>query len=158
MSLKLGTENEAEPILDEYCRSRRIPANKEQEEQKLAYYRIAWGSSVEPDAEFSFRKAITVFKTDRLWPAYMAIGMGIGVPLYSVANWLPQVVERFGFPTVKTNLYTVAPNVVGSTFLVCVAFSSDYFQDRCLHLAGCLSITCIGELSNRHLWHRYHGG
>ena len=38
----------------------------------------------------------------------------------------------------------VAPNIVGSVFLVCVAFSSDYFGDRALHLATCLMITCIG--------------
>jgi hypothetical protein len=46
--------------------------------------------------------------------------------------------------TVKTNLYTVAPNIVGSLFLVFVAFSSDFFGERCLHLAGCLIIACIG--------------
>ena len=115
-----------------------------EEEKRLAYHRIAMYSSVQPDSKFSFRDAIKVFTTDRLWPFYMLIGFGIGVPLYSVSNWLPQIVERFNFDTVKTNLYTVAPNIVGSVFLVCVAFSSDYFKDRCFHLAACLSITCIG--------------
>lgn len=38
-----------------------------EEEKKLAYYRIATFSSVEPDSKFSFRQAITVFKTDKLW-------------------------------------------------------------------------------------------
>jgi hypothetical protein len=37
-----------------------------------------------------------------------------------------------------------APNIVGSVFLVCVAFSSDFFGDRALHLATCLMITCVG--------------
>lgn len=114
------------------------------EEKRLAYYRISMNSSVEPDAKFSFRRAIQVFKTDRLWPFYALIGIGIGVPLYSVANFLPLIIARFGYSTVKTNLYTVAPNIVGSVFLVCVAFSSDYTGDRALHLATCLIITCIG--------------
>ena len=113
-------------------------------EKKLAYNRVAKDSSVEPDSKFNFRQAITVFKTDRLWPFYMAIGIGVGVPLYSISNWLPLIIARFGFSTVKTNLYTVAPNIVGSLFLVFVAFSSDYFRERCLHLATCLIITCIG--------------
>ena len=115
-----------------------------EDEKKIAWLRIARDSSVEPDAKFDFRRAISVFKQDRLWPFYMMIGIGIGVPLYSVANWLPLIVARFGYSTVKTNLWTVAPNIVGSAFLVCVAFSSDFFKDRCLHLASCLTITCIG--------------
>jgi hypothetical protein len=47
-----------------------------EEEKKLAYHRIASDSSVEVDAEFNFRQAIQVFKTDRLWPFYMLIGIG----------------------------------------------------------------------------------
>jgi MFS family permease len=77
------------------------------DEKRLAYYRIAMNSSVEPDAKFSFRHAIQVFKTDRLWPFYALIGIGIGVPLYSVSNFLPLIIARFGYSTVKTNLYTV---------------------------------------------------
>ena len=115
-----------------------------EEEKKLAYHRMAQDSSVTVDAAFSFRKAIQVFRTDRLWPVYMIIGICIGVPLYSVSNFLPQIVQRLGYGTVKTNLYTVAPNIVGSCFLIAVAFSSDYFGDRALHLATCLMITCIG--------------
>jgi len=114
------------------------------EEKKLAHYRLSTDSSVTVDAEFNFRQAIQVFSTDRLWPFYMAIGFGVGVPLYSISNFLPQIVARLGYDTVKTNLYTVAPNIVGSVFLVAAAFSSDYFRDRALHLAVCLLITCVG--------------
>ena len=78
-----------------------------EDEKRLAYFRIAMNSSVEPDAKFSFRQAIQVFKTDRLWPFYALIGIGIGVPLYSVSNFLPLIIARFGYSTVKTNLYTV---------------------------------------------------
>lgn len=44
----------------------------------------------------------------------------------------------------KTNLYTVAPNVVGAFCVVCVAFSSDHFGDRSIHLAATLTTTAIG--------------
>ncbi|KAI9729404.1 MAG: hypothetical protein M1834_006928 [Cirrosporium novae-zelandiae] len=115
-----------------------------EEEKKLAYHRMAFDSSTVVDAKFSFRQAIKVFRQDKLWPFYMMIGFGVGVPLFSVSNFLPQIVERLGYNTVKTNLYTVAPTIVGSVFLVCVAFSSDHFGDRAIHLAVCLMITCVG--------------
>lgn len=105
---------------------------------------MAFDSSTEVDSKFDLRKAIRVFKEDRMWPFYMIVGFGIGVPLYSVSNFLPQIIGRFGFDTVKTNLYTVAPDVVGSVFLVIIAHSSDYFKDRVVHLGCCAGLTCIG--------------
>jgi len=114
------------------------------EERELAYYRMATDSSTVVDSKFDFRRAISVFKTDRLWPVYMIIAFCLMVPQLSVQLFLPQIIGRFGFTTVKTNLYTVAPNVVGSIFTVIVAFSSDWTGDRSIHLACCLALTCIG--------------
>jgi MFS family permease len=105
---------------------------------------MAVDSSIVVDAKFDFRHAIQIFRKDRLWPFYMMAGFCVGVPLFSVSNFLPQIVARLGYDTVKTNLYTVAPNIAGSIFLVIVAFSSDYFMERSLHLATCLAITCVG--------------
>ncbi|CZR66961.1 related to putative tartrate transporter [Phialocephala subalpina] len=115
-----------------------------EEEKALAYHRIAANSSTVVDSEFSFRDAISVFAKDRLWPIYMAIGFCVGVPLFSVSNFLPQIIAQLGYSTVKTNLYTVAPNVVGAFCVVCVAFSSDYWGDRSIHLAATLGTTAIG--------------
>ncbi|KAH6673302.1 major facilitator superfamily domain-containing protein [Halenospora varia] len=115
-----------------------------EEEKALAYHRIAANSSTVVDSKFSFRQAIRVFKQDRLWPVYMMIGFCTGVPLFSVSNFLPQIVARLGYSTVKTNLYTVAPNVVGAFCVVCVAFSSDHFGDRSIHLASTLATTAAG--------------
>lgn len=96
------------------------------------------------DTEFSFSQAIRVFKEDRLWPVYMVIGCLACTPLFAVSNFLPQIVQRLGYGTVKTNLYTVAPNIVGALFVVAIAFSSDYLGDRSAHLAGSLCVTAIG--------------
>lgn len=115
-----------------------------EEEKAIAYHRMAANSSTVVDSDFSFRQAIRVFKEDRLWPVYMIIGFCVGVPLFSVSNFLPQIVARLGYDTVKTNLYTVAPNVVGAFCVVCVAFSSDYWGDRSCHLAATLAVTAIG--------------
>lgn len=105
---------------------------------------MATDSSTVVDAKFDFRKAITVFKSDRLWPVYMLIAFSLMVPQLSVQLFLPQIIGRLGYATVKTNLLTVAPNVVGSIATVLVALSSDYTGDRALHLAGCLAVTCTG--------------
>jgi MFS family permease len=115
-----------------------------EEEKALAYHRIAVNSSTDVDSKFSFHQAIQVFKEDRLWPVYMIIGFCVGVPLFSVSNFLPQIIARLGYGTVKTNLYTVAPNVVGACCVVFVAFSSDYWGDRSIHLAATLATTAVG--------------
>ncbi|KAI0018867.1 major facilitator superfamily domain-containing protein [Xylariomycetidae sp. FL0641] len=110
----------------------------------LARRRLELDSSSEVDAAFSLRAAGRAFTQDALWVAYGAIGFCLCVPLFSVATFLPQIVARFGFDAVTTNLYTVAPNVVGSVFVVLLAFSSDRFGERCAHIAAALCATAAG--------------
>ncbi|EXJ87717.1 hypothetical protein A1O1_04642 [Capronia coronata CBS 617.96] len=113
-------------------------------EKKLAYHRMAKGSSTSVDVKFNFRKAMRVFVEDRMWPFYMFIGFCVDIPHFSLSNWLPQIVQSLGYSTIKTNLYTVAPNLVGAVFLVAAAFSSDYTGDRALHIAVTLCMTFVG--------------
>jgi hypothetical protein len=56
--------------------------------------------------------------------------MCLGVPLQSVSLFLPQIVSRLGYSTIKTNLYTVAPNISGAVMLLILAFLSDYTLRR----------------------------
>lgn len=46
----------------------------------------------------------------------------------------------------KTNLWTVAPNLVGAVFLLCVAKSSDYHRERTFHIVFSLAISLIGMI------------
>lgn len=62
------------------------------------------------------------------------ISISFGVPLASVNNFLPQIVGSLGYSTIKTNLYTVAPNIVGTVALLALAFSSDHFRERSIHM------------------------
>ena len=41
-----------------------------------------------------------------------------------------QIIARLGYGTVKTNLYTVAPNCTGAVMLLILAYSSDYTRWR----------------------------
>ncbi|CAK1359515.1 unnamed protein product [Cercospora beticola] len=99
------------------------------EEKKLAFYRIQIDSSSEVETKFNFREAIKIFKHWTSW-VILAIQICLGIPLQSVSLFLPQIVARLGYSTIKTNLYTVAPNITGAVMLLILAYSSDYTRLR----------------------------
>ena len=114
------------------------------ERQKaLARHRILSDSSVTVDEKLNIKDAFSPFKDGIYW-VWAFISLCLGVPLASVNNFLPQIVASLGYSTVKTNLYTVAPNIVGTVCLVAFTFSSDYFRERSIHICIPLAITLIG--------------
>ncbi|KAK1145679.1 hypothetical protein N8T08_003915 [Aspergillus melleus] len=94
------------------------------EEKALAFHRIQVDSSAVVNEQFRFREAIAIFKHPSTY-IFLGIEICLGVPLQGVALFMPQIIERLGFSTVKTNLYTVAPNVTGAVMLLVLAFASD---------------------------------
>lgn len=60
------------------------------------------------------------------------------------SNFLTQIIGRFHFSVVKTNLYTVAPFVCGAVALLVTAMSSDHFRERGLHLASSFAFVIVG--------------
>lgn len=99
------------------------------EEKQLAFYRIQIDSSSEVNSTFNFREALKIFKHPTSW-IILAIEMCLGIPLQSVSLFLPQIVARLGYSTIKTNLYTVAPNCTGAIMLLLLAYTSDYTRLR----------------------------
>ncbi|KAF8971330.1 hypothetical protein BDZ97DRAFT_1234586 [Flammula alnicola] len=87
------------------------------------------------------------------------ISLSFGVPLASVNNFLPQIVASLGYSTIRTNLLTVAPNIVGTVALLFLTFSSDYFRERSIHiciplataLVGFIILGSIDVLAHRHV-------
>jgi MFS family permease len=112
-------------------------------EKNLARARILADSSVSVDEKLNITDAFRPFKDPVYW-VWALISLSLGVPLASVNNFLPQIVASLGYSTVKTNLYTVAPNIAGTVALLVFTFSSDYFRERSIHIAIPLSITIIG--------------
>jgi len=94
------------------------------EERELAFYRIQVDSSSVVNEKFNFWDALGILKRPTTY-AFLAIEICLGVPLQGVSLFLPQIVSRLGYPTVKTNLYTVAPNISGAIMLLILAFCSD---------------------------------
>lgn len=100
-----------------------------EEEKELAYYRIQVDSSSSVNEKFNLREALQIFRYPSTF-AFLAIEVCLGVPLQSVSLFLPQIVSALNYSTVKTNLYTVAPNVTGAVMLLVLAFSSDFLRIR----------------------------
>lgn len=98
-------------------------------EKELAFSRMQVDSSSVVDEKFIFRDSFAIFKH---WTSFLilAIEICLGVPLQSVQLFLPQIVARLGYDAVKTNLYTVAPNVSGAVMLLILAFASDFTRWR----------------------------
>ncbi|KAL4962509.1 putative MFS transporter [Aspergillus stella-maris] len=99
------------------------------EEKALAFHRIQVDSSAVVNEKFNFREALGIFRHPSTY-GFLAIEICLGVPLQGVSLFMPQIVQRLGYSTVKTNLYTVAPNITGAVMLLILAFSSDAVRLR----------------------------
>ncbi|KAG9856779.1 putative MFS transporter, partial [Aureobasidium melanogenum] len=99
------------------------------EEKEIAIHRIQVDSSSVVNEEFKLGRALTIFKHPTTW-VFLLIEICLGVPLQGVQLFLPQIVARLKYDTVKTNLYTVAPNITGAVMLLVLGFSSDLTRWR----------------------------
>ena len=114
-----------------------------EEEKKLAFYRIQVDSSAIVNEKFNLRDAARIFKQPTSW-IILGIEICLGVPLQGVALFLPQIVERLGYNTVQTNLHTVAPNITGAIMLLILAYASDYTRWRFPFIALGFFFTFVG--------------
>jgi hypothetical protein len=92
---------------------------------------------------FNLRKALGIFKLPSTY-GFLAIEICLGVPLQSVSLFLPQIVARLGYDKIKTNLYTVAPNISGAVMLLILAFTSDFTRLRFPFIALGFLLTFTG--------------
>jgi hypothetical protein len=100
-------------------------------------------SSSVVNEKFNLRDALQIFKMPATY-GFLGIEICLGVPLQSVALFLPQIVQRLGYSPVKTNLYTVAPNIVGAIVLLILAFTSDFARLRFPFVSLGFALTFIG--------------
>ncbi|KAJ6111145.1 transporter [Penicillium sp. IBT 16267x] len=113
------------------------------EEKELAFLRLQIDSSAVVNEKLNIRDAFRIFKHWTSW-VILAIEMCLGVPLQGVSLFLPVIIGRLGYSTVKTNLYTVAPNVSGAAVLLILAFCSDWTRWRFPFIALGFLFTFIG--------------
>lgn len=111
----------------------------------MAFHRIQVDSSSTVNEKFNLKDSLRIFKQPSTY-AFLAIEICLGVPLQSVSLFLPQIVARLGYSTVKTNLYTVAPNISGAVMLLILAFSSDFTRRRGPFIVAGFLFTFIGMI------------
>ncbi|KAF2786439.1 MFS general substrate transporter [Melanomma pulvis-pyrius CBS 109.77] len=114
-----------------------------EDERRLAFTRIQIDSSSVVGEEFNLKEALKIFKMPVAY-GFLAIEICLGVPLQSVSLFLPQIVGRLKYSKVKTNLYTVAPNISGAVMLLILAFTSDFTRLRSPFIALGFALTFIG--------------
>ncbi|KAF2837727.1 MFS general substrate transporter [Patellaria atrata CBS 101060] len=114
-----------------------------EDERKIAFARMQLDSSSIVNEKFDLKEALKAFKIPAVY-AWLGIEICLGVPLQSVSLFLPQIVGRLGYDKIKTNLYTVAPNIVGAVVLLILAFTSDYMRLRFPFIALGFLLTFIG--------------
>jgi hypothetical protein len=114
-----------------------------EKEKEKCLVRMRQDSTVDVGSAWSFSEGIAPFKS---WQVYYwsVIGLCYGTSGSALGSFLPQIVGLMGFDTLKTNLYAVAPNLVGAVVLFCIAKSSDRFRERSGHMMLALGITFVG--------------
>lgn len=112
-------------------------------EKNIARLRILQDGSAATDTKFDHK---SFFKPLSDWKYYVfaSIAVCYGVAASVASNFLTQIIGRFGYSTVKTNLYTVAPYACGTIVMLITAYSSDRFRERGFHLASSLVLVIIG--------------
>lgn len=76
-----------------------------EEEKALAFHRMQVDSSSVVQEKFNFKDSIKIFTYPTTY-CFLLIEICLGVPIQSVALFMPQIIQRLGYGPVKTNLYT----------------------------------------------------
>ena len=113
------------------------------DDKALAFHRIQVDSSSVVSEEFNIMESLKIFKHPTTY-CFLLIEICLGVPIQAVSLFLPQIISGLGYSTVKTNLYTVAPNVGGAAMLIILAFSSDLLRIRFPFIVLGFMLTFIG--------------
>ncbi|KAJ5981749.1 hypothetical protein N7499_009197 [Penicillium canescens] len=114
-------------------------------EKAAATARLLRDTSSEVNTAFDLKSCFESWN-DWKFPVWCFITFTYPVAYATAMNFFPLIVQRLGYSVVKTNLWTVAPNLVGAVFLLCVAKSSDYFRERTFHIVFSLTVSLVGMI------------
>ncbi|EAL19013.1 hypothetical protein CNBI0260 [Cryptococcus deneoformans B-3501A] len=112
-------------------------------EKEVGRLRVLKDGSSKTGTKFNAREFFKPLKDPRFY-AFASIAICYGCAASMAGNFLTQIIGRFNYSTVKTNLFTVAPYVVGTICLLLTSWSSDRFRERGFHLASSFVLVLIG--------------
>jgi ACS family tartrate transporter-like MFS transporter len=73
------------------------------------------------------------------------LGFTLGVGLYSISFWLPQIVQAsFGLGNVEVAIISAIPYLAATVAMVIVGAHSDRSRERCLHIGGAALVGAVG--------------
>ncbi|KAH8832715.1 major facilitator superfamily domain-containing protein [Flagelloscypha sp. PMI_526] len=93
-------------------------------------------------------KSKFIFRTLGAWRSYLQVGIYIGllIPVYAIALFLPSIVNQLGYSAAKAQLLTIPPFVAGCLMTILIGFLSDKFKLRGPFIVGMASISLIGYI------------
>ena len=112
-------------------------------EKEVAQFRLLADGSTATDTKFALK---TFFAPLKDWKFYVfaPIALCYGTGAAVASNFLTQIIGRYKYTVVKTNLWTVAPFCFGTVLLLATAWSSDRTRERGLHLASSVLLVLLG--------------
>ncbi|KAK7057909.1 MFS general substrate transporter [Favolaschia claudopus] len=112
-------------------------------EKEVAVIRLLKDTSKHIDALF---RCSEFFAPLHEWKFYVLAAFAVcyGTSSITANTFLPQIIQRFNLGTLKTNLYTVAPNIAATLFLWACAWASDRTRQRSFFLILSMSLSLVG--------------
>ena len=112
-------------------------------EKEVALYRVLADGSSGSNTKFEYK---TFFAPLRDWKFYVFGPMAVcyGTATAVASNFMTQIIGRYKYSVVKTNLFTVAPFFFGTFLLAVTAWSSDRHRERGFHLASSVVLVIVG--------------
>ena len=119
-----------------------------EEERILADKRMVMDSAANLDSTYKItKKDIREGVLDwKLW-CILPFNVLASVAPQGFTIFFPIVVKGLGYSGPTANLMTVPPYVIGTLCLLCVAYSSDHFHERTLHILGGLLTVIVGLIT-----------
>jgi len=126
-----------------YCLPRDVVSTKllDAEEKRAAAIRYA--REVLPrDQDFRWSDITGALKRVDTW-VFAGMGLSYGVACISVSNFLPILIRRLGYSVVRTQLFTIPPNITGAVVLAAQCFLSDSLRIRSLFIIAASLVSII---------------
>ncbi|ORY35318.1 major facilitator superfamily domain-containing protein [Naematelia encephala] len=115
------------------------------EQKEAATMRLLKDASKRVNAPFNGKEFLMPLRQKKLY-VFAAYALCYGTASSTATTFLAQIIGRWKFSTVKTNLYTVGPNLVGMAWLLANCYASDYLRQRSWFLVGAAATTMVGSI------------
>ncbi|RUS24386.1 LOW QUALITY PROTEIN: major facilitator superfamily domain-containing protein [Jimgerdemannia flammicorona] len=115
------------------------------DERDLLKRRLAQDAGMAKETHFSWKQFFDAFRD---WKVYlhMAIFICMATPLYSLSLFLPSIIREMGYTALTAQLMSAPLYAVACFFSILLAFTSDHFRERGLHVAIPATVAMVGYI------------